>query len=197
MVNCYTFRSIIFVLIVATVMVATSNLCAQTVRIESPTFTSIYDLRLKSPVQVLWPLSSSTLGVCLRSPNWKFKNDLPKKLSKVRSSDFDKSGFDKGHLCPAQDFSISTKLMRSTFVLSNCSPQTPALNRGQWLQTENRCRQLAMIHDSVEILVVPVFLNRDTVRIGKHNVPVPHAFFKAIWVANTDSVVGCWFYFNR
>ena len=33
--------------------------------------------------------------------------------------------------------------------------------------------------------------------IGSHQVAVPHAFFKAAWVQGSDSVIGCWFFFNR
>ena len=170
---------------------------AQTTTIRKVEFTSVYDLNLLCPQQVMWTLRAHDLGDTTREPSWTCMNDINDGRARVRHHDFTHSGFDRGHLCPAQDRSRSLASMRPTFALSNVAAQAPALNRGEWKKTEVFCRHQALLFDSIEVVVVPLFLNRDTLRIGSHHVAVPHAFFKAAWVHGTDSVLGCWFFFNH
>ena len=170
---------------------------SQVVRIESPAYSSMYDIDTMCPRQVFWTLHAADMGKAKRMPGWKFLNDVSSAGKNVLHADYCHSGFDRGHLCPAKDRSKSAKLMRSTFAMSNCAPQMPALNRGAWKDTENSCRLAASIYDSVCVLVMPVFLDRDTLSIGEHGMRVPHAFFKAAWIAETDSVIYSWFFFNH
>lgn len=170
---------------------------SQVIRVDCPTYCSMYDIDTMCPIQVQWTLHAADMGHAKRMPGWKFINDVSSAGKNVLHADYNHSGYDRGHLCPAQDRSKSAKLMRSTFAMSNCAPQVPALNRGTWKQTENSCRLAASIYDSVCVLVMPVFLNRDTLTFGEHGMRVPHAFFKAAWVADTDSVIYSWFFFNH
>lgn len=170
---------------------------AQTTTIRKAEFTSVYDLNLLCPQQVLWTLRAHDLGDTSREPSWTFVNDINDGRARARHHDFTHSGYDRGHLCPAQDRSAATAAMRSTFSMSNIAPQVPALNRGPWKMSEVACRSLAIRYDSIQVVVVPLFLNRDTIFIGSHRLAVPHAFLKAAWCAANDSVIGCWFYFNK
>lgn len=190
-------KSRFLILLLALFAMPLHQLHSQVVRIESPTYCSMYDIDTMCPSQIQWTLHATDMGNAIRKPYWKFTNDVSIDGKNVLHADFDHSGYDRGHLCPAQDRSKSAKLMRSTFAMSNCAPQVPALNRGIWKQTENSCRLAASIYDSVCVLVMPVFLNRDTLTIGAHGMRVPHAFFKAAWVAETDSVIYSWFLFNH
>ncbi|MDO5465072.1 MAG: DNA/RNA non-specific endonuclease [Akkermansia sp.] len=159
--------------------------------------TSVYDCSLEIPIQVDWKLLASNIGKVARLKGWKFKADVPCRQAKARHSDYTNSGYQRGHLCPAQDRSSSVKSMRSTFVMSNVAPQAASFNDGAWKQTEVQCRQYAVMYDSVIVVVQPVFLCRDTARIGRHGVAVPHAFFKAVFTAKNDSVLQSWFLFNK
>lgn len=190
-------KSRFLILLLAMFAMTLQPLHSQLVRIDSPTYCSMYDIDTMCPRQVLWTLHAADMGHAMRMPGWKFVNDVIPAAANLLHADFNHSGFDRGHLCPAQDRSKSAKLMRSTFAMSNCAPQLPALNRGAWKQTENSCRLAASIYDSVCVLVMPVFLDRDTLTIGEHGMRVPHAFFKAAWVAETDSVIYTWFFFNH
>ena len=164
---------------------------------DTPYFCSVWDVSLQIPKQVEWTLRSREIGKNVREPSWRFAHDLPDYLMSARHSDYNRSGFDRGHMCPAADRSRSRSMMKSTFVLSNVCPQTPACNRGEWKRTEVYCRQAAIRYDSIRIIAVPVFLEGDTVRIGRAGIAVPHAFFKAAWIAGTDSILSAWFMFNR
>lgn len=184
-------------MIFALALMPSAPIHSQVVRIESTAYSSMYDIETMCPNQVTWTLHAADMGKAIRLPGWKFINDVSCVGKNVLHADYNHSGYDRGHLCPTKDRSKSTKLMRSTFAMSNCAPQVPALNRGPWKETENSCRHAASIYDSVCVLVMPVYLDRDTLTVGEHGMRVPHAFFKAAWVAETDSVIYSWFFFNH
>lgn len=164
---------------------------------ETALFRSVYSAPLQCPVQVSWTLHRHDVGQNLREPSWRFTHDLPDFIMSAQHSDYSHSGYDRGHMCPAADFSADKAMMRQTFVMSNICPQVPSVNRGTWKTTENYCRNAALVFDSVSVLAVPIFIDRDTTYIGQHRLAVPHAFFKAVWVAGTDSVLNSWFIFNK
>lgn len=60
------------------------------------------------------------------------------------------SGYDKGHLAPAQDFAWSRSAMMATFDYCNALPQAPALNRGAWKRLETQVRKWSQL-DTLEI----------------------------------------------
>lgn len=160
-------------------------------------FYSVYDLQMLCPQQVEWTVTPSDLGDVNREPSWRFVQDLSHPLAIGTHDDYNNSGYDRGHMCPAADRSGDLLAMRSTFVISNIAPQAPSLNRGAWKKTEIMCRNAALLYDSVQVLAMPVFLNRDTVFIGRHRLGVPHAFLKVAWLPKNDSVIGLWWFWNK
>ena len=93
--------------------------------------------------------------------------------------DYEKSGYDRGHLCPAADMGFSKITMAESFYYSNMSPQIPGFNRGIWKQLEVQTRNWAIEYDSLYIVVGPIF--SDTMKvIGPHQVAVPNTYYKVI-----------------
>lgn len=176
--------------------ITTSRPHAQTITLVKDVYSSTYDLGLLCPRQVWWTLKASDIADVKRDPSWRFVDDIDHPLGLATHADFAKSGYHRGHMCPAKDRSFSIDAMRHTFTTSNIAPQVPAVNTGVWLQTERWCRAAAIMYDSVCVLAMPVFIDRDTVRIGRHRLAVPHAFFKACWLPKNDSVINAWFIFN-
>src|SRR5262249_10607648 len=68
---------------------------------------------------------------------------------------YDGSGFDRGHLCPAQDRSRSQADMDATFFLTNVVPQSPASNQKGWERLEAYCRDLAQKGHVLSIVAGP------------------------------------------
>lgn len=169
----------------------------QKVTIDNGHFYSVYDVGIQCPLQVGWTVTPSDLGGASREPSWIFIQDVSHPLATGNHYDFSRTGYDRGHMCPAQDRSRDLLAMRSTFVMSNIAPQAPALNRGAWKKTEVFCRKAALLYDTVQVLALPVFLNRDTTFIGSHRLAVPHAFIKAAWLPKNDSIIGLWWFWNR
>lgn len=170
---------------------------AQVVTIKKPHFYSVYDVGIQCPKQVGWTVTPSDLGIANREPSWVFTQDVPHPLATANHYDYSRTGYDRGHMCPAQDRSRNLHTMRSTFVLSNIAPQAPSLNRGAWKKTESFCRSAALQYDSVQVIALPIFLDRDTSFIGGHRLAVPHAFIKVAWLPVNDSIIGMWFFWNK
>lgn len=96
-------------------------------------------------------------------------------------SDYSRSGYDRGHLAPAEDMKFSEVTMRESFYMSNMSPQKPDFNRGVWKKLEKEVRRFAYNEGSVFVITGPI-LERGLKKIGRANkVSVPRRFFKIVY----------------
>lgn len=94
-------------------------------------------------------------------------------------SNYKKSGYDKGHLCPAGDMEFDVKAYNETFFTSNISPQNHEFNAGIWNRLEQKVRYWAGRYDGVYVItggVITPFLGT----IGREGVAVPELFYKII-----------------
>ncbi|MDE7382106.1 MAG: DNA/RNA non-specific endonuclease [Muribaculaceae bacterium] len=96
------------------------------------------------------------------------------------SDDYKRSGFDRGHLCPAADQKWSSEAMTDCFVMTNMAPQDHALNAGAWQTLEKRQRAWAKRDSAIVIVAGPIYEKSDKKRIGANKVRVPGAFFKVM-----------------
>lgn len=62
-----------------------------------------------------------------------------------------RSGYDKGHLCNAEDMAWSYLSLKGTFYYINAIPQVPEVNRGNWARNEKEIRQWSQ-RDSLLII---------------------------------------------
>lgn len=97
---------------------------------------------------------------------------------RASTTDYVKTGYDKGHMAPAADFHSSKDDMYDSFLLSNALPQTKKLNRGVWKQIEIRTRALAVKHGDVYVVSGGIFDDQPAT-IG-NGVCVPTYTFKVI-----------------
>jgi endonuclease G len=95
------------------------------------------------PNWVSWQLNKSWLGKTRRGNPFAPDASLPRGFFVVRPNDYRSSGFDRGHMCPAADRSVSREDMDATFLMSNMIPQAPDCNRGTWEKLESYCRDQA------------------------------------------------------
>lgn len=120
-----------------------------------------------------------------------FKIDYSVSTKSATPQDYYKSGYDKGHLAPAADFSYSKELMSESFYMSNMSPQTPGLNRGPWKFLEEYFRNLSEKYDKVYIITGPVLGSDDISdsykEIGENKVKIPYLFYKCgLFIKDND-----------
>jgi endonuclease G len=116
---------------------------------------------------------------------WKRKGEQfqeDENVPEPRATNFDyiRSGYDRGHLCPAGDNKWSESAMIQSFLFTNVCPQNGNLNRGDWNELENACRSWAKKYGSIYIACGPILFKQKHKTIGKNKVVVPEAFFKVI-----------------
>ena len=63
-----------------------------------------------------------------------------KAYKKLPHFNYTKTGYDRGHLVPAEDLANTNLRLKSTFYYINCVPQTVKLNRGIWKTYESKVR---------------------------------------------------------
>ena len=110
-----------------------------------------------------------------------FRVDKTVSTGSATPDDYKGSGYDKGHLCPAADMTLSDLSMSETFFMSNMSPQAPSFNRGKWAALEDKVRNFVRDEsDTIYIVTGPVFINNKGA-IGNNNVTVPGFYYKVVY----------------
>jgi endonuclease G, mitochondrial len=134
---------------------------------------------------VMYALKKEQLtGEIKRKDNFKADADIANAISpKI----YTKSGFDKGHLAPAADFSWSEQAMNESFFMSNMSPQAPGFNRGIWKKLEDKVRYWA--HEKGELYIITGGVLNDSLPKLKEKVTVPRLFYKIVLDKNQNEAI--------
>jgi endonuclease G, mitochondrial len=93
-------------------------------------------------------------------------------------ADYAKSGYDRGHIAPAANFSSSVEEMSESFYLTNMMPQNANNNRGIWKKTEGMARDFATKYGEVYVISGTIYEGKPVV-MG-NNVLVPSHVYKII-----------------
>jgi endonuclease G len=139
---------------------------------------------------------SEWVAYLLEDGKWKFSNlerplfeqDPIVKTESAHWVNYKKSGYTKGHLCPAGDRKQSQELYNETFFTSNASPQLYDFNAGVWNRLENKVRYWAGKYDGIYVITGGV-LTDDLETIGKENVSVPKYFYKVLLTKDKTRMV--------
>lgn len=92
---------------------------------------------------------------------------------------YKKSGYDRGHLCPAGDRKFSYDAYAETFLTSNIAPQDREFNAGVWNDLEKQIRY--WVKKNGDLYIVTGGMLTDTLgSIGHEAVSVPKYFYKII-----------------
>lgn len=109
-----------------------------------------------------------------------FKSD-PRTSARVTTSEYVRSGYDRGHLSPNYAISVcyGEEAQKETFLLSNIVPQLHALNAGLWKDMEQRImKRYVERYGTVWVQVGPVFTTPSAKQVGR--IPVPSSFWMVI-----------------
>lgn len=159
-------------------------------------YTLSYNLYYKNPNWVAWELTrEETKGEADRYDKFMPDPDLPE--PRVVHKDYTKSGYDRGHMAPAADMKWSKQAMIESFYMSNICPQVGNLNRGDWNDLEELCRNWADKYGRIYIACGPIFDSKSPKRIGVHKVAVPDRFFKVILIYNRKNPIAMGFIFKN
>ena len=108
-----------------------------------------------------------------------FEVDETVKTGAAHWRNYKKSGYDRGHLCPAGDRRYSQSAHDETFLTSNISPQKHDFNSGIWNTLEQKVRYWASKYDGVFVVTGGV-LKGNMKTIGDEGVSVPNQFYKVL-----------------
>ena len=151
-------------------------------------YTVSYNRDTRIPNWVAWTLTPQRYAEVVSRYD-KFLPD-PEVDDPVTTDDYKGAGIDRGHMCPAADNKWSEQAMRESFYMTNVCPQHHNLNRGDWKELEEACREWAMDSGELHIVCGPILYRGDHRRIGTHQVVVPEAFYKVVLCLNPPKAVG-------
>ena len=133
-----------------TVATATTNYL-----IARPQYALSYNNSTREPNWVSWNLTTADVGTSGRSANFFQDTSLPAGFYQVLTTDYSGSGYDRGHMCPSGDRTITEADNEATFFMTNMIPQSPDNNQGVWANFESECRSIAAAGNEVLIISGP------------------------------------------
>lgn len=156
--------------------------------LEKTYFVVCHSPSTKVPVWVGYELTPQDLAIKSAERKNNFRPDPSlKRGERAELSDYAKSGYARGHMAPAADFTRSAEAMSTTFLLSNMVPQDPKINSGQWSRVEDAIRNLTRNQSGVWIFTGPVFAGGKPLKtIGRNHVAVPSHVFKVLLAVSGD-----------
>lgn len=147
--------------------------------IERPYYTIRYNEEHEQAMWVAYKLVADSLARPSFERKDDFREDPRVRTGSASLADYKGSGFDRGHLAPAADFSYDEFALSQSFYMSNMSPQDPSFNRGVWKILEDQVRDWAKANNAVYVVTGPV-LNEKLKTIGRNEVSVPEYYYKII-----------------
>lgn len=172
-----------FGLLCSTLVIAPKN---PEVTIQLKYYRVTFDEQLKVPVCNYYTLHKNTLtnSGAKRSPSF---HQEPKIPAQFQATDKDYSSanhglkgkdntFDKGHLCPDDDFRFTSDAEPACMTYANVAPQISSFNEVLWRAIESYVRKLEVNYDSIQCYTGCIY---GTKKIG-NGISVPDYYYKSI-----------------
>jgi endonuclease G len=137
----------------------------------------------KVPNWVSWELNTSYLGSAARQDDFRADDTFPPSEPQAQLTDYSGSGFDRGHMCPSADRTLTVPANQQTFYLTNMVPQAANNNRGPWEDLESELRTIVQGGKELFIIAGGVYSGSSTT-IGT-GVSVPDKTFKVVVVLDS------------
>lgn len=146
---------------------------------------------------VAWKLDKNYMGSSGRSEAWGWDPMIPSQYAPVQA---DFAGYQRGHICPSADRTVSYAMNEPTFYYSNMTPQVGAFNGGIWGTLENRLRAIAKGKDvkALYICAGGTIMNEDQIKgySTPNGMAVPKYNFKVVvreFTSGKWDGIGFWF----
>lgn len=157
-----------------------------------------YNTQTKTPIWVGEYLTRENLNARYTKRNDNFRPDpMVLKVNPSASATLEDyagssrvgSGYDRGHMAPADDFRKSAEQMDESFYLSNIVPQNTNNNRGIWQSLEKSVRNWAQKYEAAEIVTGTIYYKGQSQgRLG--TVSIPTHLYKVIYLPKKGVAVG-------
>jgi len=133
-----------------------------------------------------WDLTASDLGSSGRTSSFYTDTNLPPNFYRVSTDDYSGSGYDRGHMCPSADRTITNTVNKLVFFMSNIIPQAPNNNEIVWENFEDYCRTLAQSGYELLIMCGPSGFNGTLIQPSQR-VFIPAYTWKIVVVVPSGS----------
>lgn len=169
------------------------------VRLPHTAYISYFNTKHRIPNCVIYELTATQVAQCdapgaEKRKNYQFNAD-PMCSASPQWSDYKHSGYDRGHMAPANDMKWSKTSMEESFYMTNICPQLHALNDGCWRKLELAIHRWAKRDKRLIIAAGPVLKNVMHAIGPDRNIAVPAAFYKVVYAPNQGRAIG--FIFNN
>lgn len=116
-----------------------------------------------------WRVDNRWLGQTGRQDDFRPDSNLPAGFYQVTPGEYSRSGYDRGHMVPSGDRTLTPQANSLTFVMSNIFPQASENNRGAWRELEEYGRELVEEQGKALYVIGGVYGNKGSV--GRVTVP--------------------------
>jgi len=149
--------------------------------IDKQVYKICYSYKYKGPLAVWYDLDGNLVNKnnIKKRPGFYSEKNIPIQY-RSKSSDYSRTGFDRGHLANDASFDYDKKAQAKTYSMANIVPQYPKLNRKTWIKAEKYERYVATKIGKATIINL-VDYSRATKKIGKNKITVPNTFYKIIF----------------
>jgi endonuclease G len=151
-----------------------------------PEYALSYNDELRFPNWVSWRLTADDVGSVERG-QFVPDPDLPAGFNRITTSDYTRSGYDRGHNCPSKDRSATREQNDVVFYMTNITPQAHGMNAGPWERLESFCRTLAQDGNDLYITCGHGFSSPTHGTIGRDQIAVPDFGWKVVVVVPPGS----------
>lgn len=141
-----------------------------------------HDPQRKMPIWVAYRLTREHMdGTEDRTEDFRPDADLASG-ERAELADYQGSGYDRGHMAPAEAMAWSRVTMSESFLLSNMAPQIGVrFNRHIWKTLETRVRKWTQARGELYVVTGPVFETATPKMIGQSQIVVPTHFYKIVF----------------
>lgn len=143
-------------------------------------YLTLYDATRRCPRWTAWHLTRDHIAGPYKRKGISFQEDEEVGTPRATDMDYQRSGYDRGHMCPSGDNQWNQQAQEQSFLFTNICPQAPSLNRGEWNDLEIQCRTWAREKGGIWVVCGPVWLSERPRRLGRNKVNVPDGFFKVV-----------------
>ncbi len=144
--------------------------------IDKGAFALGYSDARRGPNWVAWRLTRDDLGNEARADDFRADPDLPAGFFKVGPRDYERTGFDRGHMCPSAHRTATRESNSLTFLMTNMQPQVHSLNAGPWKSLETYEREQASAGKVVYVVAGGIF--PATPKLIGPDIAVPESNFR-------------------
>ena len=155
-----------------------------------------YDYKKKAVQAVSYTLQGDLMNEknIDKRPSFYVEKELKSK-DRISTTDYTKSGYDRGHMAPDAAFDWSQESLDAVYTLANIIPQAPQVNRRSWATLERYVRDIAVELGELNVVNVVQYGQRSS-RMGKNRMAISKGYYKILY-NEEENYEQCFFYSNK